>query len=220
MEKVCIFIDGANFYHLVLKKLGYREVNFNYDKFANFLANNREIAENGKRYYIGTVPEKIGDIKTKKAMSNQTTLFTFLKKDGWEIKTSKLRRRVEEIIIDDRVIDYKKIKKSGIEKIQYERYREKGIDVKLAVDLIVGAIDNKYDTGIVVSSDGDIIPAIDWVINRTNKKIEYVGFSIIDKDNPKNSTNPLISIISKANIKRILVESDIKPFIQNTLFDK
>ena len=220
MEKVCIFIDGANFYHLVLKKLGFQEIDFDYDGFANFLAGDRKISKNGKRFYVGTVPEKVGDMRTKKAMSNQTTFFTILKKNNWEIKTSKLRRRIEEISIDSRVIGYEKFKKMGLKKIQYERYREKGIDVKLAVDLIVGAIDDKYDTSIVISSDGDIIPAIDWVRNRTDKKIEYVGFSIIDKNDSKNSTNPLLSMISKADIKRILVESDIKPFIQKTLFNK
>ena len=34
MEKVCILIDGANFYHLVLKKLGIEEISFDFDKFA------------------------------------------------------------------------------------------------------------------------------------------------------------------------------------------
>jgi len=78
MEKVCIFIDGANFYHLVLKKLGFQEINFNYDKFVNFLVSDRQISINGKRFYVGTVPEKVGDMRTKKAMSNQTTFFTKL----------------------------------------------------------------------------------------------------------------------------------------------
>ncbi len=220
MEKVCIFIDGANFYHLVLKKLRFQEINFNYDKFVNFLVSDRQISTNGKRFYVGTVSEKVGDMRTKKAMSNQTTFFTKLKKNNWEIKTSKLRRRMEKIPVDGRVIEYEKLKKIGISEIQYERYREKGIDVKLAVDLIVGAIDNKYDTAVIVSSDSDIIPAIDWVRYRTNKKIEYVGFSIIDKNNPENTTDPLMSMISKTDIKRILVESDIRPFIQKTLFDK
>lgn len=176
MEKVSIFVDGANFYHLVLKKLGFKEAQFNFDKFVNFLANNREISDKGKRFYVGTVPEKVGDDRTKKAMSNQTSLFTILKKNGWEIKTSTLRRRIEEIKIDNRVIDCEKLKKLGIDRIQYERYREKGIDVKFAVDLIVGAIDNRYDTAVIVSSDGDIIPAIDWVRRRKIKRLNMSDF--------------------------------------------
>lgn len=218
MEKISILIDGGNFYHLVLKKLKTNELCFNFDKFANFLANGREVAEMGKRYYIGTVVEKDGDLKSKKAMSKQTTLFNILKSSHWELKTSKLRKRFEEIMIDDKVLDYKKLLGMGIQKIQHERLREKGIDVKFATDLIVGAIDNKYDVAIVVSSDTDLIPAIDWVRKRAGKKIEYIGFSILDEKDEKNSTKPSLSMTAKTDIQRTLVISDLKPFIQESLF--
>ncbi len=161
MEKVCIFVDGANFYHLVFKKLDLEEVAFDFDKFANFLANGRTIQSKCKRFYVGTVREKEGDWKSKKAMAKQTALFTILKSCNWELKTSKLKTRLEEIPIDSRVADYQKLQKFGIKKITFERLREKGVDVKLATDLIVGAVDNQYDTAILISSDSDLIPAID-----------------------------------------------------------
>jgi len=216
MDRVCILIDGNNFYHLVLKKLGLKEVQFDFEKFAVFLANGREISDKGKRFYIGTVPEKEGDVRTKKAMAKQTSLFTVLEDNHWEIKTSKLRTRKEKISVDDRVVDYEKLLKLGIKKIIYERLREKGIDVKLATDLIVGAVDNQYDTAILVSSDSDLNPAIDWVRyrHRKKKKIEYIGFSIPDETNPENSTNPSLSLITKSDVKRILVKSDLQPFIK------
>jgi uncharacterized LabA/DUF88 family protein len=219
-ERVNIFIDGGNFYHLALRKLGSSESNFDFEKFANFLANGRKIVEMGKRFYIGSVTEKLGDEKSKEAMSKQTSLFTKLKNNHWEIRTSKLRKRVEEVKIDDRVVDYKNILKKGIEKIQYERLREKGIDVKLATDLIVGAVDNKYDIAVIVSSDADIVPAIDWVRNRTHKKIEYIGFSITDNEDEKKSATPSLTLRATTDIQRTLVASDLKPFIQGTLFDK
>src|SRR3989338_1402029 len=159
-ERINIFIDGGNFYHLVLKKLNTTELSFDFDKFANFIANDREI------------------------------------------------------VIDDRVVDYKKLLEKGIRKIQHEKLREKGIDVKLATDLIVGAIDNKYDTAVIVSSDTDLVPAIDWIRNRMKKRVEYVGFSIPDEIDPSKSTNPSLSLIAKTDIQRTLIVSDIKPFIQ------
>jgi uncharacterized LabA/DUF88 family protein len=214
MEKVCIYIDAGNFYHLVLKKMGHSEEDFDFDRFAMFLSGEkRVIQEMGKRYYVGTVREKEGDPKSKSAMAAQTSLFARLKNVKWEIKTSKLRTRVEEIVIDQRVQDYKKIQNLGIKSIKIERLREKGIDVKLATDLIVGAIDNKYDTAIVVSSDGDLIPAIDWIRHRFKKKIEYIGFSIPDPKDPENSTRPLLSMISKTDIQRTFTTEDIKPFL-------
>lgn len=67
MERVSILIDGSNFYHLVLKKLGLKEAQFDFEKFATFLANGRIISNMGKRFYIGTIREKEGDIKSKEA---------------------------------------------------------------------------------------------------------------------------------------------------------
>jgi uncharacterized LabA/DUF88 family protein len=213
MERISIFIDGGNFYHLVLKKLGLDELKFDFEKFASFLANQRSICERGKRFYVGTVREKVGDPRTKFAMSKQTKLFNQLKHTKWEIKTSKLKTRVERIVIDNRVEDYRRIRKAGIKEIKIERLREKGIDVKLATDLIVGAIDNQYDTAVIVSSDSDLIPAIDWVRHRTKKRVEYIGFSILDKSDARDNTTPLLSMISRTDIQRALVEADIVPFI-------
>lgn len=212
-NRVSIYIDGGNFYHLVLKKLNLNEMQFDFEGFAIFLANGRVISDMGKRFYTGTVREKEGDPRSKEAMSKQTSLFTLLKNHRWEIKTSKLKKRKEEILIDNRVDDYKKLLKLGITSIKIERLREKGIDVKLATDLIVGAVDDKYDVAVVVSSDSDLVPAIDWVRHRMKKAIEYVGFSIPDEIAPENSTNPLISLIVKTDVKRILVKSDLQPFV-------
>ena len=214
-EKTHIFIDGGNFYHLVLKKIGITELDFDFEKFTRFLANGRILPKMGKRYYTGTVKEKEGDIKSKEAMSKQTSLFTILKNNEWEIRTSKLRKRYEEIIVDERVTNYKDLLQMGIQKIEYERLREKGIDVKIATDLIVGAIENKYDTAIIVSSDTDLVPAIDWIRNRIKKSVEYVGFSIPDENDEKKSTTPSLALIPKTDLQRILVLSDIKPFIKD-----
>ncbi|MBI2444021.1 MAG: NYN domain-containing protein [Candidatus Magasanikbacteria bacterium] len=209
-ERVQIYTDGGNFYHLVLKKLNIGELDFSFEKFSHFLANGRTVT--GKRYYVGTVREREGNLRTREAMSRQTKFFTVLHSSQWSINTSKLRTRLEKIIIDDRVKGYQELRKKGVHFIEFERTREKGIDVKLATDLIVGAIDNQYDTAIVVSSDADLVPAIDWVRFRQKKKVEYIGFSFPAnlKDEP---TKPLQTMISKTDIQRVLTESDLRPFI-------
>lgn len=214
-ERVQLFLDGGNLHHLVFKKLGIQELDFAFEEFAEFLANGRIITDAGKRFYVGTVREKEGDVRSKKAMSRQTILFTQLRSSGWEIKTSKLRSRTEKVVIDDRVKNYEELRKKGIKEVEFERTREKGIDVKLATDLIVGSVDNKYDTAVVVSSDGDLVPAIDWVRHRQNKKVEYIGFSIAGQNN--DEARPSQTLITHTDIQRILVASDLKPFIKQKL---
>ena len=82
-NRVAIFIDGGNFHHLVLKKLGISELEFNFEDFASFLANGRPISNSCKRYYIGTIREKEGDLRSKQQMARQTKLFAELTKHNW-----------------------------------------------------------------------------------------------------------------------------------------
>lgn len=210
MERVSIYIDGGNFYHLVLKKIGIEETDFDFEAFAMLLVDGRVLGNNAKRFYKGTVREKEGDERSKQLMSKQTRLFTFLQRGKWDIKTSKLRKRNEELVIDNRVIDFVQLRGLGVEKIQFERWREKGIDVKIATDLIVGAIDNQYDTAILVSSDSDLVPAIDWIRMRLKKRIEYIGFSIPDVVDVNKSTKPLMMMFQKTDVQRVFSDSDIK----------
>lgn len=43
---------------------------------------------------------------------------------------------------------------------------EKGIDVALAIDFIAHAMDNKYDIGVIFSTDTDLVPALEFVYRR------------------------------------------------------
>jgi uncharacterized LabA/DUF88 family protein len=52
---------------------------------------------------------------------------------------------------------------------------EKGVDFKLAVDLITNAFNDKYDIAIIVSNDSDFVPAIEEVQN-LGKKVWNVTF--------------------------------------------
>jgi len=46
---------------------------------------------------------------------------------------------------------------------RFERGRQKGVDVKLAVDMIDYAVQEVYDTAILVSGDSDLVPAVKLV---------------------------------------------------------
>lgn len=53
---------------------------------------------------------------------------------------------------------------------------EKGVDTKMAVDMIALAWDNIYDVALLVSSDRDFIPVVE-MLGRRGKKILQVGIS-------------------------------------------
>ncbi|OCB41044.1 hypothetical protein A5675_11020 [Mycobacterium malmoense] len=56
------------------------------------------------------------------------------------------------------------------------RAREKGIDVWLATDLIAAAIGQKFDALVVVSSDTDLLPAVEYVLYDTPAHIEIAAW--------------------------------------------
>ncbi len=56
-------------------------------------------------------------------------------------------------------------------------FKEKGVDVKIAVDLVSFCCDKKIDTAILCSSDSDLQPAI-TEIKRRGVKVVYLGFEI------------------------------------------
>lgn len=49
---------------------------------------------------------------------------------------------------------------AGLQYRHGEDPREKGIDVKLALELVLGAYKDEYDVAIVVSADTDLVPAV------------------------------------------------------------
>ena len=51
-----------------------------------------------------------------------------------------------------------------------QRAEEKGIDVQLAIDFVAGAIDGAYDTGIICSTDTDLLPALEFVATRFGRE--------------------------------------------------
>jgi uncharacterized LabA/DUF88 family protein len=55
--------------------------------------------------------------------------------------------------------------------VAWDKGREKGIDVLLALDLALGAERNDFDVAVVFSGDTDLVPAIDEVL-RAGKWVE------------------------------------------------
>lgn len=55
------------------------------------------------------------------------------------------------------------------------QYVEKGVDTKIACDMLASAIRDSYDIGIVISNDADLIPSIECVQDVLDKRIVHAG---------------------------------------------
>lgn len=56
-------------------------------------------------------------------------------------------------------------------------FKEKGVDVKISVDLVIAACDKKLKTAIICSSDSDLQPVIKEIRDR-GVEVIYLGFEI------------------------------------------
>jgi len=70
-------------------------------------------------------------------------------------------------------------------------FKEKGVDVKIAVDMISGACDKVADMMVLCSSDSDLQPAVKEV-RRRGIKIIYLGFATNPNKGLSQTTNQTI----------------------------
>ena len=122
---------------------------FSYKNFVKFLVGKRKLLKT--IYYIGTIRTKNNTEKELRLKKGQLTLFNHL--------------------LNQKII----IEKGFLLADKEGHYHEKGVDVKMAVDLLIGAYEDTYDAAILISSDTDLIPAIKK-IREKGKKLEYIGF--------------------------------------------
>lgn len=77
--------------------------------------------------------------------------------------------------------------------------------MKIATDLLVGAFHDRHDRAYLVSSDTDLIPALQWAKD-SGKEIAYVGFA----------HQPSYALLKAASSSRLLSAVELAPFISLT----
>jgi len=166
METI-LLVDGENFKGKVasiLKERGtskrdIRWNNFDFNGLLNKVLEGFDIAE--KIFYFARIKEhEKTKEKSHQLIEDQRLLKTHLERTGFKVILSgRVRGQMED---------------NGYGK-QTLVFKEKGVDVKIAVDMVTAACDKKAENIILASSDSDLQPAISEVRAR---KVEcvYLGF--------------------------------------------
>ncbi|MFW9938017.1 MAG: NYN domain-containing protein [Candidatus Thorarchaeota archaeon] len=82
--------------------------------------------------------------------------------------------------------------KTSFDKITVNEAIEKKIDIQIAVDIISLAYENKFDTAVLVSGDGDFVPIVER-LKDLNKNVELWAFRY-------SLANALKQVIEQENI--------------------
>ncbi len=146
-----IFIDGNNFYKGAKKLINDNTISllhFDYTKFCLYLCQGNDYVK--ARYYIGAL-NRCGDIKSEEMYANQQRLIGLL-------QTHNIPTFLGTII-----------------KHPDGSFHEKGVDVRIGIEMIKFARLDEYDQAMLISSDTDLVPAVEEV-KSFGKKVLYVGF--------------------------------------------
>ena len=171
-DKCIVLIDGGNFYHKLKDLKLHNLLKFDFSEFAKMLAHDQAIVQ--ATYYVGKVRTD-GTKKAQRMFNNQRKLLAHLKRQSFNYSLGYLMKADGE-------------------------YREKGVDVNIAVDMLVAVYENICDRIILVSSDTDLLP----VINKAREKkmkVEYIGFS----------HKPSLAMIARCTESRLLKKEDLLP---------
>ena len=146
MKRVMVFIDGSNMYHN-LKACAARH-DIDYGKFAQKLCGTqRELI---RTYYYNVQLNQAANPESYQAQQKFLT---------WLHRTSDLEVR----------LGRQQRKTNGT-------WEEKGVDVKIAVDMLTKAYKNQYDVAILISGDSDLTEVVHEVKEQA-KHVELVVFS-------------------------------------------
>ena len=150
MDRVCIFIDGSNFYHAL--KEANLPVNVDFGKLAVKLTG-------PDRQHIHTYYYNTPLIRPRR--------------DDPEYAEKDQRCRSQQRFFNAlRFIPNLTFKRGWLRRLPNGGQVEKGVDVMLATDMLTLAFKNRYDAAILVSSDADYKHAVEAIKFETGKTIE------------------------------------------------
>jgi uncharacterized LabA/DUF88 family protein len=128
-----VFIDGSNFYHALKQCRGNARIDFTY-MIQQIVGPTRVLV----RTYYYNAPVNAAEVPDQ--YKKQQQFFASLNAlDYFELKLGRLAHRP-----------------GG-------KMCEKGVDVRLAVDMVAFAAKNLYDVAVLISADGDFADAVQYV---------------------------------------------------------
>lgn len=155
-KRAVIYIDGQNLYHCAREAFGCTHPDYDVLKIAQCVCDSQGWHLKQVRFYTG-YPSAQDDAMWSGFWQRKLLAIS---RQGVKKFSRQLRYRTKRFELDDG---------TTLERLVGE---EKGIDVRLAIDVIRGAIDDEYDVAVLFSQDQDLSEATDEVkkIGRQSKR--------------------------------------------------
>ena len=147
IKRAVAFIDGQNLFHHSRDAFGYHFPNYDIRKLVDRVATEQHWDLVGVYFYTG-VPDATDDPRWNRFWTNK---LASMGRQGITIFTRALRYRNKTVRLPDGTTH------------SFLHGEEKGIDVRIALDVIGKAVRNEYDVAIVFSQDQDMSEVADEI---------------------------------------------------------
>lgn len=170
-ERAVFLFDGPNFYKN-LKSSGIERGHLNIFKLATNFAGPRHVQD---VIYFTSPTDSASDAENYIA---QQRFFAALQASGATLKLGKI------------------VKRSMVCpscNVKYEYRVEKSVDVQIAMELVLGCIEDRWDVAYLITCDSDLIPAIKYVRDKGKKVFLLLpqGARCYSVGNECNATIPI-----------------------------
>ncbi|MFA5032782.1 MAG: NYN domain-containing protein [bacterium] len=211
-KRIYAYYDGSNFYHFCKGNYGITKIHFHHMTNQLLDLKSEELVK--IRYYNSPVNQQ----EDPEMYAKQLRFFEHLKKTPFlDLSLGRLvKRPLNKINIECEncgIQEADSIQCPGCEnqvnvKDIYKN-TEKGVDVQLAIDLLLDALNDRYDVALLFSGDADFCPAIRYIIKYLKKEVIFCHF-------PSPVTEELLQCCSDDILitKEMLEKSQIPPHKQ------
>jgi uncharacterized LabA/DUF88 family protein len=192
MSKTHLYIDGQNFLariRSILRRRGVIDVDITRYDFWGLLNHvfKNEKVDLATIYFAKLRAEERTKEKSEELIEREAALKLHLEQQGIRYVTGGMvRTRVHG---------------------QEVSFEEKGVDVKIAVDMLLDAIDQQVDTVILGSSDSDLQPVV-VAIRARKTKVIYLGFQARSNRGLMATTDRYI-LIDNTDVERFYPKNDL-----------
>ncbi len=147
IKRAVAFVDGQNLFHHCKDAFGYRYPNYDIQKLVECIVKAKAWNLTGVHFYTG-VPDAADNPGWNRFWTNKLAA---MGRQGISVFSRPLRYRNKSVKLPDGTTH------------TFLQGEEKGIDVRIALDIIGKAVRNEYDVALVFSQDQDLSEVADEI---------------------------------------------------------
>lgn len=199
-KRAIVYVDGQNLFHQAKDAFGYRFPNYDLTALSNAVcaANGWKLKE--VRFYTGVHDPKADPF---------WNVF-------WAKKTAQMGRNGVRVVTRPLRYRNKSVRLPDGKEHTFLTGEEKGINVRIAIDVISGAINDLYDVAIIFSQDQDLAEAASEIRVIAKKQDRWIKLASAYPDsptarNPRGINNTDWIRIDRATYDKCIDPRDYRP---------